>query len=312
MLGMLEAEQRAVRRQSAAQEPAVVEAAEADPLGRAHELRGRRAIGRDVARRSRRDRRSQRRRPPEPGRDRHSSRAEHRRNGSVSPPSNGWTSQRPDSSPVSSWNQRTPSPSRVGTASVSPTGSSVTWRVEPRSRSERVDLPTPGLVRRVHGTSRSGRRPFGKVRDGRSEALLPPGRGHAGRGYPSRIAPCSSPGTGRCSRARTRRGSLRPRFAGSHPKASTSSSVRLRLARGDATRPRPGQRDARLRTERPLGARGRVHGRGVAVDAPRARRLGSDRRALRAAPAVRRDRRDRASPGGGCARGGTPRHRLRR
>src|SRR6185436_18022999 len=48
VLGVLETERRAVRRQGPAQESAVVEAAEADPFGRAHELRGRRALERDV------------------------------------------------------------------------------------------------------------------------------------------------------------------------------------------------------------------------------------------------------------------------
>src|SRR5574338_1395326 len=69
--------------------------------------------------------------------------------------------------------------------------------------------------------------------------------------------------------------------------------VYVALGRGRAQHPG-------LRAERPLGGRGRVHGRGVRRDAPRARRRGRDRRALGAAPALRRDRRDgRAAVRGG-------------
>ena len=66
----------------------------------------------------------------------------------------------------------------------------------------------------------------------------------------------------------------------------------VRLAR----RRRAGARrhgDRRLRAELPLGARGRVHRRGLRADAARARRLRHDRRPLGAAPVLRRDRRDR-------------------
>ena len=53
------------------------------------------------------------------------------------------TSQRPDSSPVSSWNQRTPSPSSVGSPSIRPTGWSVTWRALPVTRSQACTCQTP-------------------------------------------------------------------------------------------------------------------------------------------------------------------------
>ena len=57
------------------------------------------------------------------------------RNGSTSPPANGWTSQHPASAPVSSWNQIMPEPSTVGAPSCSPMGWSVTCRRAPVSRS---------------------------------------------------------------------------------------------------------------------------------------------------------------------------------
>ena len=61
-------------------------------------------------------------------------------------------------------------------------------------------------------------------------------------------------------------------------------------------------RGAGLRPERPLGRRGRVHGRDLGADAARARGRGGDRRALRAAPALRRDGRHGARPVRGGAR----------
>ena len=62
--------------------------------------------------------------------------------GSPSISGSGWTSssngamtKEPVSAPVSSWNQATPLPSRVGRPSVTPTGSWVTWRRHPCARS---------------------------------------------------------------------------------------------------------------------------------------------------------------------------------
>ena len=98
------------------------------------------------------------------------------------------------------------------------------------------------------------------------------------------------------------------------PRVSTSSSARRssrsrRRSRASA----PDSAHPRLRAERPLGARGRVHGRGLArrccsSSASTGAIVGhSERRQL-----LRRDRRDGAPAGGGRARGRAPRHRLRR
>ena len=65
----------------------------------------------------------------------------------------------------------------------------------------------------------------------------------------------------------------------------------VRLARG-----RGRERPDDLRAERALGAERRLHRRGLAGDAARARRPGRARRALGAAPALRRDRRDGRAP----------------
>ena len=95
----------------------------------------------------------------------------------------------------------------------------------------------------------------------------------------------------------------------------------LRDARGRRRRHLPAVRLARggggrgvgdLRAERPLGRRGRVHGRDLGADAGRARCRRRDRRAFRAAPVVRGDGRDGAPALRSRARGGARRDRLRR
>ena len=128
VLGVLEAEQRAVRREGAPQEAIPVGASEAYRRVRAVDDLGLAAVERDVDREAVAigDRRHH-----DPGRLRESlvpavrHAVEER---GVSPPWNGCTCQRPDSSPLSSWNHNTPSPSSAGTASTSPTGWIVTWR----------------------------------------------------------------------------------------------------------------------------------------------------------------------------------------
>ena len=121
---------------------------------------------------------------------------------------------------------------------------------------------------------------------------------------------CSSPGTGRCSRRARRRPSsaaaLRERVAGLEGveiavcPPFTALDVVVAELRGSG--------DRRLRAERPLGERGRVHRRDLAADAARARRRRRARRPLRAPPALRRDAtttsaaaRPRALDGRACA-----------
>jgi hypothetical protein len=73
-----------------------------------------------------------------------------------------------------------------------------------------------------------------------------------------------------------------------------------------------GKRGHRLRPERPLGLRRRVHGRGLRGDASRPRREGIHRRPLGTAPAFLRDGRDRLEPCRARSRGRPPGHLLRR
>ena len=84
------------------------------------------------------------------------------------------------------------------------------------------------------------------------------------------------------------------------------SSTRFEAPDGRRRRRLPAVRVARgrrrraagrvVRAERPLGAERRLHGRDLARDAARARRLRRDRRPLRAAAVLRRDRRDGRAP----------------
>src|SRR5438874_3280349 len=65
------------------------------------------------------------------------------RKGEAGPPLKGWWNHRPDSSPVSSWNQTTPVASYVGAPSVMPMGWSVTRRRWPVERSSAWICHTP-------------------------------------------------------------------------------------------------------------------------------------------------------------------------
>src|SRR5438105_2393502 len=85
---------------------------------------------------------------------------------------------------------------------------------------------------------------------------------------------------------------------------------RRRLPTVHVARRRRRERSHRLRPERPLGRRGRLHRRGLGADAARARRLRRDRRPLGAAPVLRRDGRDGRAAHARGARGGARRDRL--
>ena len=135
MLGVGECEQRAVRREAVRADPDELRAAaELDRFSRAH----RRVHGKPV--------------PVEiaavivpfawespsfqpagtPG-----------KSGRVSPPENGWESQAPDSSPVSSCHHVTDAPASAACASTTPTGWSVTRRCAPVARSRTCACQIP-------------------------------------------------------------------------------------------------------------------------------------------------------------------------
>ena len=189
VLGVLQAEERAVRGQRAAQEPSLVDAAEANRLGRAVDLAGRRSIERDVhgepvaVAESGGDDARRLGEPLAPAvRDAVEERARSRRRRTAARAS-GPTRRRSRPGTRGRLRRRASASRRSR-----PTGSSVTWRRVPVSRSQAWTCQTPGLVRRVHDALRARRRPLGKERDGRAEALLPGLRGSSPREANSRAA----------------------------------------------------------------------------------------------------------------------------
>ena len=173
VLGVLEAEQRAVRGEAAAQE-ALASTPPSAPIGRRGA--GSAAPVRRPAtrrRRSRRDPRSPRRRFPEPARAPRSSRAERPR-GSARLASGERLHEPacPTRRRVSSWNQSTPSPSSVGARRSGRPGG----RSPAVARRSRCPACAPAR-RRTRSRRRrrvaGRRRPLRQIRDGRAKALLP-------------------------------------------------------------------------------------------------------------------------------------------
>ena len=284
VLGVLEAEQRAVRRERAPQEAVPVGASEAYRGVRAVDDLRLAAVERDVHGKAVAIGDRRRRRSPAPARVPRSTRAAR--------PRGTATSRRRGTAARASG--RTRRRSRPGTTArprrraserrrrARPDGSSP-GAADPVSVSKACTCQIAGLVRDVDGVPRRGRRPLRQERHRRPEPLLPGAARSRARGYqPPRIAAVLVAGNWKM-------------FKGAHQAREFAAQIRRMPdhAHGvdvvvcppfvslEATLQGLGdrQRRSRLRAERPLGARGRVHGRGLGADAARARRDGRDRRA---------------------------------